>query len=82
MAGKKEIPSGWIPIIQRQLIRGSTDEISLDALAKRWTKHFDELPEPTEEQMRRAREILAADEERRLKTIAQLQKPANTSSNA
>lgn len=78
---QKEIPGAWIPIIQRQLTRGNTDEISLDALAKRWTKHFEELPEPTEEQIQRGREIVAADEERRLKAIAHLKSldsPSNT----
>jgi dephospho-CoA kinase len=78
---QKEIPGGWIPIIQRQLIRGNTDEISLDALAKRWTKYFEEIPELTEEQMQRGREIVAADEERRLKAIAHRQKPVDTPPN-
>lgn len=74
---EKEIPLGWMPIIRRQLTRGKTDEVSLKALSERWTKYFDNLPEPTEEQMQRARELLAEQEKCRLAAIDPERKQAN-----
>ncbi len=59
-------------LVRPQLRRGRTDEISLKAIANRWTKWFAKLPEleeMSEEQLLRAREILRVDEERRLRAV-------------
>jgi hypothetical protein len=67
--GNKIIPEMRL-IIQPQLHQGRTDEISLNGLAKRWIPWFKELyrkyPDLTEEQMRKASELKATDEARRL----------------
>lgn len=54
------------PIFQKQTHRSRTDEISINAIASRWQKWFDDLPEPTDEQMEKAKELMALDEQRRL----------------
>lgn len=59
-------PEVWEALVKPQLHRGRTAEISLNALAQRWTRWFDELPEPTPEALAKSREITAIDEARRL----------------
>lgn len=57
-------------LIRPQIHRGRTDELSLNALGRRWSEWFDNLPqleEMPEEQVARGKEILKIDEERRLK---------------
>jgi hypothetical protein len=66
---KKELAPELFPLVRSQLHRGRTDEISINAIASRWKRWFDELPEPTEENMEKARELMAIDEERRLRAI-------------
>lgn len=66
---KKELAPELFSIIKGQLQRGRIDEISINAIASRWTKWFEELPDPTDEQMAKAREMLRVDEERRLKAL-------------
>lgn len=66
---KKELAPELFSIIKGQLQRGRTDEISINAIASRWTKWFKELPEPTDEQMEKGREMLRIDEERRRKAL-------------
>ena len=61
----KQVAPELVAVIEPQLRRGRTDEISLNALGKRWGQWFDELPDPSEEQMRKAREIHDIDEGRR-----------------
>ena len=59
-------------LIKPHLNRGRTDEISLAAIANRWLKYFDQIPELHEmsaEQVARGRELIRIDEERRLKMI-------------
>jgi hypothetical protein len=41
------------------------DEVSINALMKRWGKWFEELPEPTEEHVEKAKELLELQESRR-----------------
>lgn len=65
----KELAPELFPIIKAQFNRGRTDEVSLNAIAARWSKVLDEMPEPTEEQLQTAREMLAKDEERRLRAV-------------
>lgn len=65
----KELAPELFTLIKSQLHRGHTDEISINAISNRWTKWFEELPEPTDEQMEKGREIMKMDEDRRLKAI-------------
>ena len=53
-------------LIKPQMHRGRTDEISLSAIESRWTRWFEELPEPTPEAVEKGRDLLAQDEARRL----------------
>lgn len=46
-----------------------TDEISIAGILRRWTPFFENLPEPNDEQMERAHEIIAKDETRRLRAL-------------
>lgn len=62
----KEMAQELFPLIRSQMHRGRTDDISINSIAARWSRWFEELPEPTEEQLRTAKEILEKDEERRL----------------
>ena len=62
-------PEFW-QLISPQVRRGITSEISLAAIEQRWTRWFDSLPEPTEEQLARGRAMLALDEARRLQGIS------------
>ncbi|BBA32823.1 uncharacterized protein sS8_0858 [Methylocaldum marinum] len=63
---EKELAPKIYPIIQKQMHKSRTDEISIHAIASRWQKWFEDLPEPTEEQMKKGRELMALDEKRRL----------------
>lgn len=67
---QKEVAPELYALVRPQLRRGRTDEISLNAIGARWSRRFDELPEPTEEQMAKARELLAIDERRRLRAVS------------
>jgi hypothetical protein len=71
----KELAPELMRLVVPQLRRGRTDEISLGAIGARWTRWFDELPDPTEEQMVKAREIQAMDEARRQKALAAADPP-------
>lgn len=66
---KKELAPELYSLIKPHIHRGRTDEISLNALSARWKRWFDELPAPTEEQIAIGNELIAADEERRLRTM-------------
>lgn len=62
---KELAPELW-RLVEPQMRRGRADEISLAAIEKRWTRWFEDLPEITDEQMARGRELMALDEARRL----------------
>jgi hypothetical protein len=66
---KKELAPELMQLVAPQLRRGRTDEISLEAISTRWTRWFEELPEPTEAQMEKAKDIQAFDEARRQKAL-------------
>lgn len=66
---KKELAPELFAIIKGQAYRGRTDEISLDAIAGRWSKWFENIPEPTSEELKRGKEMLKKDESRRLNAI-------------
>lgn len=65
----KEVAPELVVLIEPLLRRGRTDEISLNALANRWSKWFAELPDPSEEQMKKGREIHDIDEGRRRRAL-------------
>lgn len=65
----KEVAPELVVLIAPLLRRGRTDEISLNALGKRWSQWFAELPDPSEEQMKKAREIHDIDEGRRRRAL-------------
>ena len=58
-----------LPLIKGQLHRGRTNEISINAIASRWGRWFEELPDPTDDQIATARELMKFDEDRRLKAM-------------
>ena len=58
-----------VEIVRRMMHRTRTDEISINAIGSRWKSWFDALPEPTQEQVAAAREVLNIDEERRLSAV-------------
>lgn len=66
---KKELAPDLMRLVVPQLQRGRTDEISLAAIANRWTRWFDTLPDPSDEQLLKAKEIQALDEARRQKAL-------------
>ena len=69
------LPTELGALVQMHLRRGKTDEMSLKAIARRWTKYFDKLPQLEQmslEQVERGKEIMKIDEERRLKAVSGL----------
>ncbi len=68
---KKELAPELLPIIKLQLDKGVTNEVSVNGLAERWRKWFEDLPEPTKEQGERSKELMALAEKRRLNAIKQ-----------
>lgn len=69
---EKDVAPELVMLAKTQFHRGRTDEISLRALANRWEKWFEQLPEPTDEQMAKAAEMRAADEVRRLRAVREM----------
>ena len=71
----KELPRELFPILKPHFKRGRADEVSINAISSRWSKWLDELPELSElpeQQIVKAKEMLAKDEERRLQVICNL----------
>lgn len=74
----KAIATELQPLIQAQLRRGNTDEVSLHALERRWGRWLQQLPELDEmppEQVQKGREIQELQEARRRKVLAALPAP-------
>jgi hypothetical protein len=65
-----KLPSELHPLVKAQIHKGRTDEISLQGISSRWARWFDELPEPTPEQIEAAKQIQQKDEARRKDAIA------------
>lgn len=61
----KELASPLNKIIHFQLQQGMCDEVSIEALQNRWGQWFDELPEPSEDDLRAAKEYIKQEESRR-----------------
>ncbi|BEU51373.1 DUF3800 domain-containing protein [Ralstonia pseudosolanacearum] len=71
----KELAAPLYKIVKSQWHLGHTDEISLRALANRWSAWFERLPEPESadpERLEELRELMLRDEERRLKAVRSL----------
>ena len=69
---EKEIPLELHPFLGRQVRRARTEEVSLNAIGKRWTQYFKalaELDEMSTEQVSRAQEVLSLQERGRLQAI-------------
>ncbi|MGV1017054.1 MAG: DUF3800 domain-containing protein [Fluviibacter phosphoraccumulans] len=66
---EKEVAPELYALVRPHLRRGRTDEISLNALAARWERWFEELPEPTENEIAKAQELCEFDEARRLRCM-------------
>jgi Protein of unknown function (DUF3800) len=67
---EKETPYEVHQLLSKLLKIGKTDEVSLRALEIRWGRWFEGLPEPTEERIANARELLDFAERRRLEAVA------------
>lgn len=65
----EELAPELYSLVKPQLHRGRTDEISLNALMRRWNIFFQNIPEPTQEQLEKAKVIVALDEQRRRQAI-------------
>lgn len=65
----KELATPLYKLIKKQLHKGMYDEVSINALIKRWGPWFSELPEPTGDQLVKARELAALEEKRRANFI-------------
>jgi hypothetical protein len=66
---EKEVAPELAMLVRPYIRRGRMDEVSINALANRWEKWLQELPEPSEEQLIKAREIHDFDEQRRLDAL-------------
>lgn len=67
--GKKIAPELY-PLLEPHIFTGIYNEISLHSIAERWEEWFENLPEPTPEQLKTSRLIIDIDEKRRLAEIA------------
>ena len=68
----RHLPSDLRVLVVALMRRGRTDEISLNAIANRWSRWFDQLPQLEEmnpEQLAKAKEVMAIDENRRLEAV-------------
>lgn len=63
---RKELPPEFSLLLKPQLRRGMTDELSLSAIENRWGRWFAELPEPSYEQIAKARVLRGLEESRRI----------------
>lgn len=71
----RDVADQLIPLFNSQLNKGRTDEVSLEAISKRWTPWFDNLPEldeMTPNELLDSREILAVQEIERQKAMGTL----------
>jgi hypothetical protein len=70
---KDTIPAELGHVLSRLMRRSQTSEVSINALAKRWGAWFEALPEPTEAQMVRGRELREVAEQRRRAALSDFQ---------
>lgn len=67
---RKELAEELHSFVRRQAPKTNFDEISINAITARWSKWFENLPEPSEDQIMKGKEMIAIDEARRLEAIA------------
>jgi hypothetical protein len=79
---RKELAPQLLAFLKRESARSKIDEVSINAIVARWSKVFNNLPEPTEEQLNQAKEMIALDDARRLDAIAKTSQPAATAASA
>ena len=67
----RDIPSNLEPLINRQILIGQTDEISLEAIERRWSRVFEKMmhAELTDEQLATAKKLVQIDETRRKRRL-------------
>lgn len=76
----KTLAPEFAPLINGQLTKGKTDEMSLDALDKRWSRWFDQIPELEDmsaEQQANAVEIINRQETARLAAMGDFKRLNN-----
>lgn len=73
---RKELAAELHSFLRRQAPKTQFDEISINAIAARWSKWFENLPEPTEDQIIKGKEMIVIDEARRQEAIAKSSQPA------
>ncbi|MFC1818243.1 DUF3800 domain-containing protein [Thermodesulfobacteriota bacterium] len=66
---KKTLATELHDVIRSNMHKTVIDEISINAIANRWSKWFENLPEVSKEQEEQVKEMLAFDEERRLRSM-------------
>jgi len=70
MLEHKKIANELLPFINKQIPKSRTDEISINAISSRWQKWFEKLPEPTEDESKKGKELMEIDEERRIRGMS------------
>lgn len=66
MLEEKEVANELQPFINKQIPKSKTYEISINAISSRSQKWFEELPEPTEDEIKKGSELMKIDEARRI----------------
>lgn len=66
---EEELAPELYALIKPHLHRTRTDELSLNAIMKRWGEYFQNIPEPTPEELEAGRKTFAFDEARRRRAI-------------
>jgi len=70
MLEHKKIANELLPFINKQIPKSRSDEISINAISSRWQKWFEKLPEPTEGESKKGKELMEIDEERRIRGMS------------
>jgi hypothetical protein len=81
----KDMAPELMPLVYAQRYRGNTDEVSLRAIEHRWAQHFANVPpleDMTPEQLERAREVIAIEEQRRQVAVQSLLGPPDAPAHA
>lgn len=72
----RDVPEALVPVCKRLSSRTDTDEVSLRALENRWGHYFSQLPEPTGEQLAKARALVELAEQRRQEALQAAESPS------
>lgn len=66
---EKSVPQELQPLIQTQISKGNTSELSINSIAHQYSQYLMNLPPLTEKSMRKGAEIRQQDEQRRLQAV-------------